>query len=201
MSAREVLWIITRLGALIYFTNMEAIVLRKGLNIRVWLLVVLTVLALGTSCAPSSTPSGASSGAAIKIEPSASAVQVNDMVRVSVKVENIANLTAFEIHLSFNAAVLEVVELVDGGFVKADFTVQNIFDNAAGTIDYAAAQINRAPANGSGVLLEIVFRAKAGGDSPIRFRTTQAASAGALLADANGMAIQVSLIEGSVNVK
>jgi hypothetical protein len=166
--------------------------LRNGLAIRLWLVVVLAVLLLGTSCAPS--------GTVIKVEPSVSSVQVNNTVRVPIKVENINNLAATEVHLSFNATVLEVIQLTDGGFIKADFTVQNTFDNAAGTIDYAVAQIDRSPANGSGTLFEIVFRAKARGDSPIRFRGTQAAPAGALFSDSNGMAIQVSLTEGNVNV-
>jgi hypothetical protein len=172
---------------------MEITMLRNGLAIRIWLVVVLTVLILGTSCA--------SSGPAIKVEPSVSSVQVNNTVRVPIKVENIANLTGTEIHLSFNTTILEVLELIDGGFIKADFTVQNTFDNAAGTIDYAVAQIDRSPANGSGTLFEIVFRAKAPGDSPIRFRGLPAAPTGALLSDSNGKAIQVSLKEGNVNVK
>ncbi len=166
--------------------------LRTVMTIRIWLVVALTFLMLGTSCAPS--------GTVIKVEPSVSPVKVNDTVKVPINVENIANLTAIEIHLSFNASVLEVVELNDGDFIKADFVVQNTFDNAAGTIDYAVAQINHAPANGSGTLCEIVFRAKASGNSPISFRETQAALAGALLSDSNGTAIQVSLTNGNVSV-
>lgn len=166
------------------------------LMIRTWF-VISTVLLLITACAATPIVIGSD----VKIEPFASSVQVNDTVRVPVKVDNVTNLSALEIHLSFDASVLEVVEMVDGNFVKADFSVQNTFDNTAGTIDYAIAQINREPANGSGTLLEIVFRAKAGGTSPIRFRGTPAAPAGALLADPNGMAIQVSLIENSISVK
>jgi hypothetical protein len=158
------------------------------------LFIVLAVLMLGASC-------GTPSGAVIKIEPSVSSAQVNDTVKVPVKVENIANLTAVEVHLSFNANVLEVMELKDGDFIKADFKVQNTFDNTAGTIDYAVAQINRSPASGNGTLFEIVFRAKASGDSTISFRGTQAAPAGVLLSDANGKAIQVLLTDGSLKVK
>ena len=134
------------------------------------------------------------------MEPSISSIQVTDTVLVSAQVENISDLIAVEVHLSFDASVLEVIELKDGGFLKTDFVIQSTFDNAAGTIDYAVAQINRPPANGNGTLFEIVFRAKAGGQSPIRFRETQAAPAGALLSDSNGMPIQVSLIDGNVNV-
>ena len=164
--------------------------LRNGLIIRVWLVAAL--LMLGTSCAPS--------GAAIKVEPPGSAVQINDTFKAQIKIENVANLTAVEMHLSFDPDMLEVLALNNGGFLKADFPVQNTFDNTAGTIDYAVAQINRAPANGSGRLLEIVFRAKTEGQAPIRFRGTQAAPAGVLLSDPNGTAIPVALTDGSVSV-
>jgi hypothetical protein len=150
------------------------------------------MLILGTACAPS--------GPVIAVEPSVLALQVNHTARASVTAQDIADLIAFEVHLSFDANVLEVMEMDDGGFIAADFIAQNTFDNAAGTIDYAVAQIDHPPANGSGTLFEIVFRAKAPGKSMILFRETPAAPAGALFSDSNGMAIQVSLINGSVNV-
>jgi hypothetical protein len=134
------------------------------------------------------------------MEPSVSSVQVANTALVAAKIENIANLTAFEVHLSFDPNMLEVTELRDGGFIKADFVIQNIFDNTAGTIDYAVAQINHPPANGSGTLFEIIFRAKASGESRIQFRETPAVPGGALLSDSNGVAIQISLTNGNVNV-
>ena len=165
---------------------------RNGLASRIWRVGILTMLMLGASCAPS--------GPVIKVEPSVSSIQVNNTGRVPVQIGNIADLVAYEVHLSFDANVLEVIELNDGGFIESDFVIQNTFDNATGTIDYAVAQINRPPANGSGTLFEIVFRAEASGQSPIRFRETQAVPAGVLLSDSNGVAIQVSLINGNVNV-
>ncbi len=167
--------------------------LQNSLANRVRFVLILAILILGASCAPS--------GAVIKIEPSVAPVQVNDTLKIPLKIENSANLTAFEVHLSFDASALEVVELIDGGFIKADFPIQNTFDNAAGTIDYAVAQIDRAPAQGSGTLFEIVFRAKASGNTPIRFHGTPATPAGALLSDSDGLAIQVSLTDGTVNIK
>ena len=171
---------------------MVTTVSRNGVRRRIWRVGILTLLILGAACAPS--------GPVITVEQSVSSLQVNNTERVSVTVENIADLTAFEVHLSFDANVLEVIELDDGGFIAADFIAQNTFDNAAGTIDYAVAQIDHPPANGSGTLFEIVFRAKAPGKSIILFREMPAAPAGALFSDSNGMAIQVSLINGSVSV-
>jgi hypothetical protein len=165
---------------------------RNLFTLNVLWVVALALLISGTSCA--------SSASSVEIGTTTSPIHVGDMVTLPIKAENIANLTAVETHLSFNPNVLEVVEIKNGGFVQADFSVQNTFDNQTGTIDYAVAQINRAPANGSGVLFEIVFRAKAIGDSPINFRETQAAPAGALLSDSNGTAIQISLNDGNLIV-
>jgi galactitol-specific phosphotransferase system IIB component len=167
---------------------------RSKLTLLGWLMVTQFVLMLTTSC-------GSSVGSSIKIDSSASSVHVNDEVKVSVEAENVSNLTAFEVHLSFDVNTLEVVETINGSFVAADFVVQNTFDNSLGTIDYAIAQINGAPANGNGTLLEIVFRTKIEGGTLISFRSIPSAPAGILLSDSNGLAIPVTLISGSVVVK
>lgn len=172
------------------------------LTIRLRRVVVLAALLLAAACAPSGPVITAEpSGPVIKLAPPASQVQVGDTFSVPINIDGIANLTAIEMHLSFDANLLEVVSVKDGGFLQADFPVQNTFDNTAGTIDYAVAQINRPPANGSGTLLEIVFRAKATGEAGISFRETQAAPAGALLADPNGAALQVLLMNAKIIVK
>lgn len=162
--------------------------------IRIWLaLIVIATSLMGK-------PAFAQSATVVRVDPSTLSAQVNDRVNLSIKVDNIANLSGIELHLSFNQSVLEVIEVTNGGFVAADFTAQNIFDNAAGTIDYAVAQMNRAPAQGSGTLLNIAFRAKANGNSAVTLRGTQAVPSGLLLSDSNGMAIQASWVNGSVNV-
>jgi len=158
-----------------------------------FLFAALFVTALGVSCAPS--------GAAVKVEPSLSTIQKNELVNVPIKIENVINLSAIEVHISFNANVLEVTDLIESKFISADFKVQNAFDNTAGTVDYAVAQIDRAPVSGNGILFEIVFRAKASGESMIKFRETQAAPTGLLLSDSKGTAIPFIAAEGSVTVK
>jgi lysozyme len=146
------------------------------------------------------TSASAQSAATVRVDPSSLSAQVNDNGYLSIKVDNIANLTAIELHLSFNPSVMEVLQVTNGGFVVADFTAQNVFDNTAGTIDYAVAQLNRTPAQGSGILFNIVFRAKAAGVSTIALRATDAVPSGLLLSDQNGTSIQSSWMGGSVNV-
>ena len=168
--------------------------MRKISTIRlgVVLLAFLVVLFF-SACAPS--------GTGITIETSASPVNVNDTITVPVKVENISDLIAMEIHLSFDSSKLEVKQLKNGGFLKSDYIVQNTFDNTNGTLDYAVAQIGGSPAGGSGTLLEVVFRVKDKGEASISFRKTQAAPAGAIFSNSKGAAIQVSLINGNLTGK
>ena len=161
---------------------------------RICLVMIILIASL------SGAPVLAQGAATVRVDPSASSVQVNDTASIAIKVDNIANLTAFELHLSFDPAVLEVTGMTNGGFVAADFTAQNKFDNAAGTIDYAIAQMNRTPAQGNGTLLNIVFRAKGAGSTTVTTRATPAAPDGLLFADQNGIAIQVSWVPGNINV-
>lgn len=167
---------------------------RKNFSVRIYLsLIIIAASLIGT-------PALAQSTTVVRVDPSTALAQVNDRVNLSVKVDNIVSLTAIELHLSFDPNILEVLEVTNGGFVAADFVAQNVFDNAAGTIDYAVAQMNRDAAQGNGTLLNIAFRAKANGSSTLTLRGTQAAPSGLLLSDQNGMAILASWISGSVNV-
>jgi hypothetical protein len=118
---------------------------------------------------------------------------------VALRAENVSDLTAFQVHLGFDPDMLEVVFIESGGFLEPDFIVQNAFDNAAGTLDYAAAQLGRPAVQGSGDLLKISFRARASGTVTIDFRFTPAAPDGALLADIDGRSIPVLL--GKVTVR
>ncbi|HLO17612.1 MAG TPA: LysM peptidoglycan-binding domain-containing protein [Anaerolineales bacterium] len=169
--------------------------LRNWLALRFWLLVIIL------AASPAGAPALAQGTTVVRVDPSATSAQVNDTVNIFIKVDNIVNLSAFELHLAFNPGILEVSSLTNGGFVAADFIAQNNFDNAAGTIDYAIAQMNRPAVQGSGTLLNIAFRAKSNGNSSVTTRATPAAPNGLLLSDQNGMAIQASWLPGSIEVK
>jgi LysM repeat protein len=163
-------------------------------TIRMWLLLIVLMTSLAAA------PAFAQGSTTVRVDPAISSVQVNDTATIAIRVDNVSNLIAFELHLSFDPSVLEVMSLANGGFVAADFEAQKIFDNAAGTIDYAVAQMNRPAAQGSGTLLNITLRAKAGGTSSVTTRSTPAAPGGLLLSDQNGTAIQASWVPGSINV-
>lgn len=142
----------------------------------------------------------AQGGAAVRVNPATQSAALNGTVNVAIQIENISSLTAVELHLSFNPSVLEVTSMTNGGFVAADFSAQNIYNNTTGTIDFAIAQMNRTPATGSGTLLNITFKAKANGTSNITLNPTPAVPSGMLLSDQNGTSLPASFTNGTVTV-
>ena len=62
------------------------------------------------------------------------------------------------------------IQFVPGNFIdpKKSFIVQNSVNNQSGTIDYALSLLNPAPpVNGNGELFQVIFRAKAEGQTTI----------------------------------
>jgi hypothetical protein len=163
-------------------------------------LFILSALSL-TACNLPVTQLAAAGEPALAFSPDSMSVQAGETFAITLQAQEVDGLTAFEAHLEFNPAVLEVVSLENGGFVAADFVVQDAFDNQAGTLDYAVAQLERPAAQGSGALLVIQFRALAAGTSALRFRATPAAPQGAILANASGEAIAALLGEVSITVR
>ena len=167
---------------------------RKNVRFRIWILLSVLVVSL------SGTSALAQSATAVRVETPPLMPQVNDDYTVFIKIDNVVSLSGFELHLSFNKDVLQVVQITNGSFIWADVIAQNVFSNDAGTIDYAIAQLNHNPVTGSGTLLTITFKAKAVGTSTVTLRPTAAATTGMLLSDQNGASILASWTLGSVTV-
>jgi hypothetical protein len=136
----------------------------------------------------------AAPGARIWLDPATLDLAPGDVGTLEIRVEDIAELAGAEVHLTFDPALLEVVDadpaiegtqIAHGDFLSPDFVVQNVADPANGTVDYAIAtmQLDKA-ASGSGVLARITFDALAEGETLITI-------SGALLADMQGRPIEV----------
>ena len=93
---------------------------------------------------------------------------------------DIQGLYGFELQLTFDPAVVEVVDadasspgvqIGPGDFLSPDFVVQYRADNQAGKVEFVVTQLNPSPAkSGSGALLTVPFRGLAAG------RTSQIAA-------------------------
>ena len=99
---------------------------------------------------------------------------VDQEITVDVLVEEATSIYGTEIRLLFDPGLLEVTELSHGDFLSADpdneaFVLENEANNEVGTVDYALALLNPAPpAEGSGLLLQVTFKAKGEGATTIQ---------------------------------
>jgi len=113
---------------------------------------------------------------------------------LEVRVEDVVQLAGAEVSLTFEPALLEVMDadpatpgtqIAHGDFLSPDFIVRNTADPTTGTVDYAIACMPLDKAvSGSGVLARITFRALAEGETYVTVRS-------ALLADMQKQPIPV----------
>jgi hypothetical protein len=106
---------------------------------------------------------------------SQSAPEVNEEITVDVLVEDVTSVYGTEVRLLFDPELLEAVDINHGDFLSPDpdneaFVLQKVADNEIGTVDYAVALLNPAPpVDGSGLLLQVTFRAKSAGPARVDF--------------------------------
>ena len=139
----------------------------------------------------------------IRPDPLSLEIGAGDTGTVGILVENVTDLYGFEFELTFDPAILEVVDadpdeegvqIEAGDFLSPDWTLENTVDNDNGTIAYALCQMNPSPPqSGDGILATITWRGKAVGTSPIQL-------AHVLLAATRGVEIPASTEDGQVAV-
>jgi len=106
-------------------------------------------------------------------------VAAGQTIAVAVRVADVEDLYAADFGLSFDPAVVEVVDTnpaksgiqsQPGSFLDEGLVVRNEADNDAGTIWYAATQLHPSgPKSGSGPLLVVTLRGRTAGVSPLAF--------------------------------
>ena len=120
----------------------------------------------------------------VSVVPASFTIQGCETIEIEVWINDVVDLYSADIRLSFDPAILEVVDsdpgmagvqVANGGFLAEPVSAAaNDADNTAGTIIYAATQLNPTPpANGSGPFIVIQFRAKQAGTSAIHITYTQ----------------------------
>ncbi|MCB8983275.1 MAG: hypothetical protein H6659_05610 [Ardenticatenaceae bacterium] len=131
----------------------------------------------------------------IVILPSDGSYQVGNIIEVEVWVENAVDLFGADVRLAFDATRLQVVDAAPtlpgvqiqprSDILAPDFVLRREADNTAGTIWYAATQINPSPpASGSGALFSFSFEVIGAGVTEVPVTMVQ-------LADQNGESIAV----------
>lgn len=105
--------------------------------------------------------------AMITIDPTNTTLNVSDVVRFEVGVDDIVDLYAFQVDLQFDPTKLEAVSVAAGTFLPGAFFVDGFIDNTAGSITGTIGTLVGASSGetGSGTLATVTFRAIAPGIS------------------------------------
>ena len=155
-------------------------------------IALITIAALLAGIAPAA----AQTGTIVRVEPAFQQVAPGATFTLTIQIDDVVNLYAFEILVSFPPDKLEVVSASHGDFLEGPFLVDLITpDNEAGTVTAIVSQRNPAePQSGNGTLVVITFHAL--GD-----RTdADIVLSEVTLSDHNGFVIPCSLQHGRVHV-
>ena len=103
-------------------------------------------------------PIRAQTSTTLQIQPASSILSPGEAFHVSVWIDNVEDLYAYTIKLSFPAALLRLNSISNGSFLDSGLIVGPVIDNVAGTAMLTNTQVNPStPKDGSGVLLELEF--------------------------------------------
>ncbi len=125
------------------------------------------------------------------LDPAVTTLGPGERTSIVIRMDNITNVYGVEVHLGFDAGILQVVdaltatpgvEISPGACPQPDFVILNTTDNLSGTIDYAATQLNPTPACAGGGVAVITVQCVGLGDAALFFDA-------ATIADPDGMPI------------
>ena len=95
-----------------------------------------------------------------------------DTVTLDIRAENVFDLAGWQFDIAFDPAILEAVDVSEGDFLKTDggttFFQGGSIDNASGKITgLNAARLSGGGVSGTGLLLQVRFKAKAAGETEL----------------------------------
>ncbi len=97
-------------------------------------------------------------------------IHIGDTFTVELNAENVSDLAGWQFDISFDATVLEAVEVNEGNFLKAGggttFFQKGTIGNTTGKITgLSSARLSEGGATGTGTLLSVTFTAKTTGEA------------------------------------
>ena len=99
-------------------------------------------------------------------------IHTGDTFTLDVRAENVFDLSGWQFNIAFDPAILEAINVSEGGFLKSDggttFFQGGTIDNAAGRIvGLSVARLSTQGVDGTGSLLQIRFKAKSAGETEL----------------------------------
>ena len=107
-------------------------------------------------------------------------IHLGDTFTVQLGVENVVDLAGWQFDIAFDPAVLEVLEVKEGDFLKQEgattFFQKGVINNRSGRISgFSSARLSEGGVSGKGDMLSISFKAKAEGKTQLTLRNFQLA--------------------------
>lgn len=141
-------------------------------------------------------PAAAQTGTVVRVNPAYKLVRQGDEFVLTIQIDDVVNLYAFEILVSFPPDKLEVVNASNGDFLEEPFLGLIEWDNEDGTVTAIVSQeYPTEPKTGSGALVTVNLRAKTEANGYAELMLTSVE-----LSDNNGFAIPCSLQDGRVHI-
>ena len=99
-------------------------------------------------------------------------IHLGDTFTLDISAETVFDLAGWQFDIAFDPAVLEAIDVSEGNFLKADggatFFQSGSINNAAGKITgLNAARLSGGGVSGTGLLLQVRFKAKAAGETEL----------------------------------
>ena len=143
----------------------------------------------------------------VRIFPASAQVAAGGTVDVAVEVVDVQELYGFDVTVTFDPQVVEVVDadsstpgiqVSQGVFLDPGFSVVNTADNAAGSVHFLTTQLNPSVAkSGTGALIVIKLRGKkAGASSALTVTDAQLARRDGFMIPATLSAGQIAVVSG-----
>ena len=97
-------------------------------------------------------------------------IHIDDTFTLEISAETVFDLAGWQFDIVFDPAALEAIDVSEGDFLKTDggttFFQSGSIDNAAGKITgLSAARLSTQGVSGTGVLLQVMFKAKSAGET------------------------------------
>ena len=139
---------------------------------------------------------------------SAPTIHAGDTFTLDLSAADVYDLAGWQFDITFDPTRLEAIQVNEGSFLKSDgqttFFRKGVMNNQAGKITgLSSARLSEAGVSGTGTLVSLTFKAKAGGQTPLRLNNFQFGSAtgGIIPAGPHEVVIRIEgqLATGDVN--
>ena len=105
-------------------------------------------------------------------------IHTGDTFTLDIRAEDVIDLAGWQFDIAFDPAALEAINVSEGDFLKTDggttFFQGGRIDNAAGKIGgLSTARLSDRGVSGTGVLLQVRFKAKSGGETQLALQNFQ----------------------------